>query len=237
MQKGFAPILVLVGIVVVMSISGGAYYFGTLKNNPQSKNQVISQTPQSIVTSKTTLTPLITPKPTDSTKVVNKDKDEELKAEIFSYKQNPSWATYSDKVAKFTVQYPPEHKVADASIEGKEISFWNCGLNDPNRGKVCLSGFTLKVYNDYDQGSRRVWLNTKLQLYRPYYQDLIIDGKKALMAIEGNPGGSSDIFIVIPNGSMMIVYNAGMVAWDPDTSKLPDLTYHKQVLSTFKFTN
>lgn len=46
MQKGFTPVLVLVGILVLIAVAGGAYYLGK-SQTPKSQNQVVvSQTPQ-----------------------------------------------------------------------------------------------------------------------------------------------------------------------------------------------
>lgn len=42
MQKGFAPILILVGILVIGGLVGGAYYLGTLKKIPQVQNPTIN---------------------------------------------------------------------------------------------------------------------------------------------------------------------------------------------------
>lgn len=43
-QKGFTPILIALGIVLILIVAGGAYYFGTIKNKPQSQiqNQVVT---------------------------------------------------------------------------------------------------------------------------------------------------------------------------------------------------
>lgn len=53
-QKGFAPILIALGIMLILIVAGGAYYFGTIKNKPQSQTQnpvVTSKTVQSSPTS------------------------------------------------------------------------------------------------------------------------------------------------------------------------------------------
>lgn len=50
MQRGFAPILIIIGILIIVSIVGGAYYLGTRKPTtvvPSPTPTVTSQTPQS----------------------------------------------------------------------------------------------------------------------------------------------------------------------------------------------
>lgn len=44
MQKGFAPVLILVGILVIMAIAGGAYYFGKISNKPTPTPPLVTQT-------------------------------------------------------------------------------------------------------------------------------------------------------------------------------------------------
>lgn len=50
-QKGFAPIFILIGIVVLVGILGGAYYIGTQTTAKPFQNPVVSQTPESSPTS------------------------------------------------------------------------------------------------------------------------------------------------------------------------------------------
>lgn len=45
MQKGFGASYVLIGIVVLAVIAGGAYYLGQMKNQPTSREQVYNSTP------------------------------------------------------------------------------------------------------------------------------------------------------------------------------------------------
>lgn len=52
MQKGFATILILVGVLIMAAVGGGAYYLWTLKNNPQNA-PVVSQTPKPTAASST----------------------------------------------------------------------------------------------------------------------------------------------------------------------------------------
>ncbi len=58
MQKGFTPILILVGILVIVAVAGGAYFFGKSQvSKSQLPNPVVtSQTPQPIITSQSSST-------------------------------------------------------------------------------------------------------------------------------------------------------------------------------------
>lgn len=56
-EKGFAPILILVGVLILVAVGGGAYYLGTIKNKSEqtvipisetTKRTVSTPTPQSI---------------------------------------------------------------------------------------------------------------------------------------------------------------------------------------------
>lgn len=40
-EKGFTPILLLVGVLILMAVGGGAYYLGTVKNKLSIQNPVV----------------------------------------------------------------------------------------------------------------------------------------------------------------------------------------------------
>lgn len=178
-----------------------------------------------------------TPSPTPSsspTPSKPKDQSDDLLTDRIRYQPNLSWQTYQDTKAGLTIQYPPYYKLRE-KVEGDHADFLNC--SGPDGLGLCISGFSLQIYHDYNQGSRRAWLKSVYPpLYKPYFQNLIIDNKKALLAIEGNPGGSSALMVVIPKQKTMVMFSMSFVAWDPDTGKLPDLSFVKQILATFKFT-
>lgn len=50
MQKGFAPILILLGILLVVVVAGGVFYFGRQTNPKPPQNQVIVSNPQVLLT-------------------------------------------------------------------------------------------------------------------------------------------------------------------------------------------
>lgn len=199
--------------------------------NYQSQQQFIQTVPN--LTLKPT--PQIQPPVSSPTPSEPKNQPEDLPTETISYQPNPSWQTYQDTQAGFTIQYPPYYELEER-VEGDHANFLNCsGKEGPG---FCTSGFRLLIYNNYYQGSRRAWLKRVYPpLYQPYFQNLIIDNQKALLAIEGNPGGSSALFVAIPNGTRMVVLTMSFVAWDPQTGRLPDLSFVKQILATFKFTD
>ncbi len=81
-QKGFATILILVGIVILVSVAGGAYFFGTTKNSsPKIQNQTVSQASKPVPSSTSS---------SDETR---------------------NWKTYTDPNKIFSFRYPPNFVV------------------------------------------------------------------------------------------------------------------------------
>ncbi len=173
------------------------------------------------------------PKSSESTETTGDD----LPTATIKYSPKSDWQTYTDDLANYEIQFEPTSKVHEypgATVMGESLSVTACRFKDPQGKEVCLTDYSIRVFNNYTGGSRRDWLQENLNAYKPYYMHWIIDGKNALVAIDGNPGGSSSLNILIPNGNQMIVFMVSGVAWDPDTGKVPDLAYEKSVLSTFK---
>lgn len=143
--------------------------------------------------------------------------------------QKPNWQTYSDTKAGFSVQYPPNHKVNE-KLEREKVTFLNCGSD------FCSDGMAITIYNDYDGGSRRVWLSKKFDLstYNPYYEDLYVAGVNALFVATRDPASNNTVFVVIPKGNKVYLYTAQGDAIPP--SQTPNLNKHQEILSTFKFT-
>lgn len=101
-QKGFAPILIALGIILILGIVGGTYYLGTLKNQqavsfgnkPQSQNPgVTSQTPQ--------------PTPNETA----------------------NWKTYTDTKYGFSLKYPINYNVA--VLDNTKDLIKEAGITDP----------------------------------------------------------------------------------------------------------
>ncbi|OGE64135.1 hypothetical protein A3J13_00025 [Candidatus Daviesbacteria bacterium RIFCSPLOWO2_02_FULL_36_8] len=118
----------------------------------------------------------------------------------------------------------------EKKIEGQMVEFLNCG------GGFCSGSTKITLYSDYNGGSRREWLNNKFDLstYDPYYGDLNVAGVNALVAATRDPGSNNTTFVVIPRGNKVYLYSAPGDAI-PSTQN-PDLSWTKEILSTFRFT-
>lgn len=89
MQKGFAPILIILLIGIALAAIGGAYYFGTLKSTPL--QPIASSTPTSA-----SQTPQATPKSTSNPSQNPAD-------------ETANWKTHND--TDYNFQYPSDWNV------------------------------------------------------------------------------------------------------------------------------
>lgn len=88
-QKGFSVIYILVGILIIAGIAGGAYYFGKSQSN---KPTAITQSPTPVITFQT---PQLTPSPVDET---------------------ANWKTYTE--GNYSVKYPLNYQVKEQKQDG-----------------------------------------------------------------------------------------------------------------------
>lgn len=150
------------------------------------------------------------------------------------YKPISSWKTYNDTQAKFSIQYREEEKIGD-SKSGQSVAFISCQTY-PDRGEVCLPSFNVSIHSDYLGGSRRQWFDKKFgkTLVSPYYEDVLVAGMKTLIIMDGNTGGSTASFVLIPKGKTMYLLDFPF-GWNPKTGDKSGLTVIKKTLSTFAF--
>ncbi len=142
-QKGFAPILILVGILAIIAVAGGAYYFGK-SQNPKPQPQATT-TPSSI--------PDASREPNGSAETAN-------------------WKTYTGMTSKnnghqgqISIKYPPQWLLQGSILypfaENKDIFVL---LGDGPRGGLALSdtktfpaGVAIYEWIEMPESSGRIW--------------------------------------------------------------------------------
>ena len=214
MQKGFAPILILIGILVIMAVAGGAYYFGKSQiSKPQSQIET-SQTPK----------PAVVPQPTPSDETTDWKTFTKLGYEI---KYPPS-----SVITEFDLDSSMPDLLSSTSTEVKV------------EGRKAPVLFLVYVWKNMgvdftdNSSSREEWckrLEKELtgQLQCNYGESLnivYVNGYGAYQAIQGRDS-TLNKEIYIPHNNY--VYELIIPIGDDAENKFP---ISDQILSTFKFT-
>lgn len=174
MQKGFAPVIVLVGVLVLVAVSAGAYYLGksqTLKS--QNQNQIVSQTTQptsasSILT--TSPVPTITTIPTPA--VSRK-----------TYTTPANWKKWDHSDCHLSFYLPPDWVVKT----GCNIYYRRDAAFEPFRSYVSREAYKGKSrreqyiarFNDYGQCEPQLTNNTSVT-------ESVINGVSVLKIVPKN---------------------------------------------------
>lgn len=255
-QKGFAGVLVLVGVMVIVAAIGGIFYLGRFNNSKVSSSLPnISPTPSpSVKPSPSSPGPsssqlvILVPSPSPSVKP-SVTQEAANPAISIKYMPKSDWQTYTDEVAKFSFQYNPtpigqysSHQSLGKYQPGQNVMISGC--NTPPKGltsgyEVCLGLYEFLVYNNYDGGSRRDWYNKNFNIQPScslYYSDLSIAGKNALL-VTNDCSSWGETSILIPNGSQMIFFTKSGYIRDDKTGKITLPDQIQETLSTFKFLN
>lgn len=167
-------------------------------------------------------------------------------SKIIQYKNQPGWKTYSDKQARFSIQYDTTMKGIFGNRQdlgsyeyGKDVTILECylprGANEEN--KLCKDLYKLEIFNNYENGSRRVWLTRNKPPATAcvrYYQDIVVMNKNALIATS-NCSSWGETYVMIPDGSEMILVTSNIYSRDDATGliKLPE--YIEKALTTFRY--
>lgn len=159
------------------------------------------------------------------------------------YNPKADWQIYTDEIAKFSLQYntiPTQqynsHQSLGNNQAGKSVMIMSCNT-PPNKQEVCLEQYTITVYTNYTGGSRRDWMSKNIHDYpncQRYYADVSVAGKNALLATS-NCSSWGETYILIPNGSQMIVLLTKGYSRNDTTGKITLTAWVYEALSTFKF--
>ena len=226
MQKGFIPVLILIGILVLVGIAGGAYYLGS-SGKPQQTVSHPQPTPQPTSVSQ--------PSPTDASPAPN------------GAGETTNWKTYKEDNYKFLVRYPEtwiitsydykKFPVASSDQQQLIVSFANkisegITLGDKERIEINIAYVKPKVsFNEFlDQRKNEA----EASVPKPVE---IIDSETVVSEISARQiiykyKDLTTTFVYIPkDGSVYLISNAvineGKVA---EANKL-----FNQILSTFRF--
>ncbi len=219
-QTGFAPILILVGILVITLVGGGAYYFGSQKPPVQPQNPIVISSP----------TP--TTSPTDASGVPN------------GTAETANWKTYTNNKYQFSFKYPPVWTYADSSNLGLgEASEARKGgyrilLGDPARtvsagnGKTIIMGsIDLKIHNKENDA---FYYDNLSDYYKnpTSTKNTVINGLSISEIHHTACSTNNDcISVLFKKGGNIFIFDTWV--W---TERLKDLDTIYQILSTFKFT-
>ncbi len=131
-QKGFAPLFIIIAILIITGIAGGAYYFGLISKDKQPQQQNKNQISQS---SPLVVTESVVPSPTPTT-----DKN--------TFSPPKEWKKFISNAFKLSFYYHPDFKVVESDKESRSIV-----LTQPDSP----AKWSLVEYSDYGGGSRREW--------------------------------------------------------------------------------
>lgn len=165
-----------------------------------------------------------------------------------SYVPKADWQTYADEIAKFSFQYETVstqphnlHGSLGSYQPGKDVMIMTCSTpsnSGPSAGKeACLRQYSVGVYTNYSGGSRRDWLSKNIDTgsdCQRYYADVSVAGKNALLSTS-DCSSWGETFVLIPNGSQMLVFLTDGYSRNDTTGKITLSDWLKETLSTFKF--
>ncbi len=224
-QKGFAPVLVILGLVVILGIAGGAYYLGTIKNKSQPQNPTVtSQTPSSPIPNETTNWKTYTniksgfsfKYPSGFTLTKEEKTFEGNRKNLDGQTVNETQYFFSFTTGKML----NGELVGDPGLKGEWQDISGFGISIiPTNGKGIVQAYDNKLGNLRDE-STKVTLLDKI-------------GNADEFA---KYSGAGQTIRILRYGNYFIE-----VIWSQNSSTLPDgsnniVTYIDQILSTFKFT-
>lgn len=216
MQKGQTPVLILVGILIIMAVAGGAYYLGKSQApKPKPQNSVVtSQTPQSTPIS------FLTPDLTINWK--------QYLGSDFTFKYPSSWTFGASDPTYISLLDP---KYSDPNCRGDCPVFTIDFHVQKNLNNLDLETI---IQNNYKSVAGLTGDYNKVKT-EDFTDKNGVHYKKAI----GIPGGGFYQLYTLKNNKIYILSPGagvnGMLDDESDPKVKTDLEIFDQILSTFKF--
>ncbi len=235
MQRGFAPILILVGILILGLVAGGVYYSWTGK----SANPIPPPTPVVTSVSQPSSASQATPIPSP-------DSDE-----------TANWKTYTDSTLVASFKYPSNwtlnsgrYGISTPTIKDD----WYIDVSDPNygdstcRGDCPVFNVTVSVYNNDQNLDLASYIKKDFNsitggagnFSQVKLENTILANGLSFTKVTGFPGGNYYSLYALHNKRVYIIgVGAGVNGMRDDINSAKvkqNLAIFDQILSTFKFT-
>ncbi len=162
------------------------------------------------------------------------------------YLPKGDWETYTDNIAKFSIQYDTRPKPPSTSYlalgkhkEGEEVTILSCLVpqGGPQAGKeVCQDVLNITIHN-FDNSDLANWFRRNFSYYpscRYYYTDITLAGKKGLVSTN-NCSSWGGTFILIPNQGKVVVTFEKSFSREEESGEIILSDWLKEILSTFRF--
>lgn len=185
-QKGLAPILIIVGILVFGGAVGGAYFFGTKQSTAPVPSATVAPTsvPSSAAAATTPPTQILQPSPSalsastptsaPSVQVSTVKTQEEIKSTVLNYTLPSGWKTLNSSNNSFQVGYDP------ILYEGEQTAVFEDNVNI-ERSKQCCFNFYVNI-KPYNGGSRHAFIGTNYdKTPQTYEKNYTINGRGGLV--------------------------------------------------------
>lgn len=236
-QKGFAPIILILGIVLILGITGGAYFLSVQNDTgmiptpiiaPKACTQEAKICPDGSTVGRSgpncefSPCPLfkekegITPTNGVQHQISVTPTGSSLDVKTLTYNLPSGWDIITEQNNIFQIGYDPNLYKASLSTSGIDLN-----------SKSCCSSFFINII-DYDGSSNPQFVLKNLgavKTAKTYERNYIINGKIALIIFNLDISGSSTGGMIDINGKKAIVIS----------SQAGDQRLVDQILSTFKF--
>lgn len=249
MKKFFLFLMIFIFGFILGIVLG--FYFFSVKNRRDSLSVKIthSLTPTPILISASiTLSPSATISPTPF-----ENNQSDLPVIRIPYKNKKDWASYVDSKDGFSFEYQNNPSGAAKFYEkiknfkeGEYVDVFSCFTppEGPAVGKeICSLEYGVKIYYNYNGGSRRDWLarnfnlweNCDTSLYPRYYADVYLGSNKGLLYTSECEGSFGVTYLLFPKSNKMIVIFKDGHSIDIEKKKIKISDFFYERLSTFKF--